>query len=49
MRVGVEEAVDDDLVQVRAEQLPRERLAVELLAHQRAERGDLAPGDEAPS
>ena len=41
MRVGVEEAVDDDLVQIGAEQLQRQPLAVDLLPRQRREIRDL--------
>ena len=38
MRIGVEEAVDQDLLQIGAEQLLGQRLAVDLGAHERAER-----------
>ncbi len=43
MRVGVEEPVDEDLVQIGAEQLERQAGPVDLLPHQRRQRRDLLP------
>ena len=46
VRIGVKEAVDDDLMQVGPKQLARQPARVEVLAQQRRERGDLLSLDQ---
>ena len=49
MRIGVEDAVDDDLLQIGAHQRVGEHVALEIEAHQRTDLRDLGARRRSPS